>query len=155
LFSIVAAIAEMYRRNQMEPIEFEHVTIESLRESHRGEHKLREDKPEQEKSVLRSPESAADSCLSQQAVSWLLALPEAVRPTKLAASYPRVVNRLCQLWRRPVEMDRYFEDLMIDRRGGRQGFPLNVAQELASLSDYYRRDVFPVRQTIWYNDRPQ
>jgi hypothetical protein len=139
----------------MEPIEFERVTIESLQESQRGERKLPEAQREQGMSALRSSEAPTEVRLSEQAESWLLALPEAVRPTKLAASYPRVVNRLCQTWRRPVEMDRYFEDLLTDRRGGRQGFPFSVAQEIASLSDYYRKDVFPVRQTIWDNHKPQ
>jgi hypothetical protein len=52
-------------------------------------------------------------------------------------------------------MDRYFEDLLTDRRGGRQGFPFSIAQEIASLSDYYRSDVFPVRHTIWDNHKPR
>jgi hypothetical protein len=139
----------------MEPLEFERVTIESLQASQRGERKLREWRSEHEKSAPRSSESSAEVCLSEQAANWLLALPEALRPTRLAASYPRVVNRLCQFWRRPTEMDRYFEDLLTDRRGGRQGFPFNVANEIASLSDYYRRDVFPLRRAIWDADRPQ
>jgi hypothetical protein len=133
----------------MESIEFEHVTIESLQASQRDERKLQEDHAAQKANALRTPGAPADLRLSEEAEKWLNALPEAVRPTKLATSYPRVANRLCQCWRRPVKADRYFEDLLTDKRGGRQGFPIGVALELASLNDYYRKEVFPVRQTIW------
>jgi len=139
----------------MEPLEFERVTIESLQAAQRGEPKGPEGRSEREYSASRAAESSAGSCLSEQAESWLLALPEAVRPNALAASHPRVVNRMCQFWRRPTEMDRYFEDLLTDRRGGRQGFPFNIANEIASLSEYYRRDVFPLRRTLWDTDRSQ
>ena len=133
----------------MESIEFERVTIESLKASQRDERKQQADQAAQAASALRGAASPADTRLSEQAMDWLKSLPEAVRPAKLSASYPRIVNRLCQCWRRPVEADRYFEDLMTDGRGGRQGFPLGVALELASLNDYYRTEVFPVRKTAW------
>jgi hypothetical protein len=139
----------------MEPLEFERVTIESLQAAQRGESKGPEGRTEREYSASRAAESSAETCLSEQAESWLLALPEAVRPSSLAASHPRVVNRMCQLWRRPTEMDRYFEDLLTDRRGGRQGFPFNIASEIASLSEHYRREVFPLRRTLWDTDRSQ
>lgn len=134
----------------MKPIEFERVTIESLQAS-----QAPGGRSDREYGASRSAESSAESSLSEQAERWLLALPDAVRPTGLAASHPRVVNRMCQYWRRPTEMDRYFEDLLTDRRGGRQGFPFNIANEIASLSEYYRRDVFPLRRTLWDTDQSQ
>ena len=133
----------------MEPIEFEHVTVESLQASQRDERKGQQGQAAANANPARAPALPADLRLSEQAESWLKELPETVRPAKLAASYPRVVNRLCQCWRRPLEADRYFDDLMTDRRGGRQGFPLGVALELASLNDYYRTVVYPVRKTVW------
>ena len=133
----------------MESIEFERVTIESLQASQRDERKGQEGRAARDPNALRAPVSQADIRLSEQAVDWLDSLPEAVRPTKLSATYPRIVNRLCQCWRRPAEADRYFEDLLTDKRGGRQGFPLGVALEIASLNDYYHTAVFPVRKTTW------
>jgi hypothetical protein len=133
----------------MEPIEFERVSVESLQKSLREEQKQPDHEPGQELNARRSPELPADLRLAEQTASWLAALPESVRPNKLATSYPRIANRLSQCWRRPLEADRYFEDLLTDKRGGRQGFSFEVAQELAALSDYYRKEVFPVRQTIW------
>lgn len=133
----------------MEPIEFERVSIESLKQAQRDEQKERELRPGPNPGLPRAPMAPEDLRLSEQAEGWLKSLPEAVRPTKLAASYPRVANRLCQCWRRPIEADRYFDDLLTDKRGGRQGFPIGVALELASLNDYYRTEVFPVRKTVW------
>ena len=133
----------------MEPIEFEHVTIESLQASQRDERKAQQGQAAANTNPNRAPALPTDQQLSEEAERWLKELPESVRPNKLASSYPRVVNRLCQCWRRPLEADRYFEDLLTDKRGGRQGFPLGVALELASLSDHYRTVVYPVRKTVW------
>lgn len=133
----------------MEPIEFERVSIESLKASQQDERKQQADQAAQAASALRGAAAPADTSLSEQAADWLKSLPETVRPAKLATTYPRIANRLCQCWRRPVEADRYFEDLLTDKRGGRQGFPLGVALELASLNDYYRTVVFPVRRSTW------
>jgi hypothetical protein len=136
----------------MEPIEFESVSVESLQKSRREEQKVQERQTGQELSANRSPELLADLRLSEQTASWLAALPSRFDPSSSQQSYPRIANRLCQCWRRPVEADRYFEDLLNDRRGGRRGFSFEVAQEQAVLSDYYRKEVFAVRHTIW-NDQ--
>jgi hypothetical protein len=48
-------------------------------------------------------------------------------------------------------MDRYFEDLLTDTRGNRQGFPLGILMELSALKDYYQGKVFPAiqRGDLW------
>jgi len=43
----------------------------------------------------------------------------------------------------------YLDDLLIDRRGGRQGFPFDVALEIAGLKDYYETSIHPTAQTAW------
>ena len=75
--------------------------------------------------------------LDEEAVVWLMDLPEAVRPKQLALRYARIANRLCKIWSEPLKCERMLDELMTDRRGGRKGFPLNVASELATLRDYY------------------
>ena len=64
-------------------------------------------------------------------------LPESVRPKQLSLRYARVANRLCKAWSEPAKFDRLLDDLMIDRRGTRKGFPLQVATELATLRDHF------------------
>lgn len=77
--------------------------------------------------------------LSDEANAWLAELPESVRPRQLALRYGRLANRIAQLWNDSVKCERFLSDLMTDRRGGRKGFPLAIASELATLHDHYFR----------------
>jgi hypothetical protein len=57
-------------------------------------------------------------------------------PRILERDYPHILNRLMQLWG-TQEFDPFMHDLMVDKRGGRQGFPLEVAAELMFLSELH------------------
>lgn len=57
-------------------------------------------------------------------------------PNFLERSYPHVLNRLMQLWGLPG-FDPYMHDLMVDKRGGRQGFPTEVVTELVFLGELH------------------
>ena len=83
--------------------------------------------------------AGASEPLSDEATEWMTSLPDTVQPKQLALRYARLANRICKLWKEPQKCDRFLDDLMMDRRGGRKGFPLPVANELASLRDYYFR----------------
>ena len=82
--------------------------------------------------------SAAEP-LSNEAAAWLAGLPKAVQPHQLTLRYARLSNRLCKLWGDPARCLRLLDELMMDRRGGRKGFPLVVANELSTLHDHYFR----------------
>lgn len=56
-------------------------------------------------------------------------------PKNLEQQFLRVLNRIIELWDSPA-IDDYFTDLLIDSRGGRQGFPLEVVSELFVLSSF-------------------
>ncbi len=68
---------------------------------------------------------------------WLMELPPPVRPRALALQFARIANMLCAAWENPPDCRRYLNDLLIDRRGGRRGFPKPVAREIQVLSEYY------------------
>jgi len=87
--------------------------------------------------------------LSAAGQALLASIEEPARPKVLAASFPRIVNRMAKLWKIPREMDRCFEELLTDTRGKRQGFPLNILMELSTLKDYYQAKVFPTRHDAW------
>jgi hypothetical protein len=78
--------------------------------------------------------------LSLQLVTrcWLDDLPEDVVPHALAAKYARIANRMARLWDQPQQMLPYFEDLRVDKRGGRKGFPPEVLTEIDALFEYYK-----------------
>ena len=70
---------------------------------------------------------------------WLEALPQEVRPMALVAKYPRIANILTLVWNNPVECRAYFDELIIDHRGKRRGFPEDVHRDLVHLRDHYGR----------------
>ena len=59
------------------------------------------------------------------------------QPVALAKTYPRVANTLATLWARPDALRAHMNDLLVDTRGGRRGFPLDVLGELHGLSACY------------------
>ncbi len=61
-----------------------------------------------------------------------------IYPKNLEQQYLRVLNRIIELWNSP-EIDDYFTDLLVDRRGGRQGFPPEVASELFTLNQFHAK----------------
>lgn len=90
----------------------------------------------------RSPLQSSDVKLEDATIEWLLDLPEHVRPLRLARKFPRIANKLSREWKRPVNCDRIFDELMIDYRGTRQGFPFEVAKEITELRAYFSEEVF-------------
>jgi len=68
---------------------------------------------------------------------WIAALPVEFQPTATARAFPRIANQLATLWPMPGEMASYFIELLVDNRGGRQGFPIRVLSELHALRQYY------------------
>jgi hypothetical protein len=84
----------------------------------------------------RRPLTEAERRLSRSAAQWMLALPSAMRPLELVRRFPRVANRLCGCWDDPSAALSLLEGLVMDRRGGRQGFPPEIAAELVALRDH-------------------
>lgn len=77
--------------------------------------------------------------LLPETVRWAARLPEPVRPYALMREYPRVANRLAAAAASPATLAGCLTDLLIDRRGGRRGFPEPVAQDLLRLREYLDR----------------
>ncbi len=74
-----------------------------------------------------------DSNLLATARQWLRRLPARRRPTRLAAKHPRIVNRIAWCWSDPALSMQVLDDLLTDRRGGRDGFPAPIVLELRRL----------------------
>ena len=75
--------------------------------------------------------------LLRPTVAWAAALPAEVQPTALMAEFPRVANLVAVLWKDPDSLRRYVDDLLVDKRGNRQGFPLDVLREIFDLRAHY------------------
>jgi hypothetical protein len=77
------------------------------------------------------------SSLLRPTVAWASELPEEVQPKALLAKFPRVANLVAVLWKDPDSLRRYVDDLLVDKRGNRQGFPLDVLREIFKLRAYF------------------
>lgn len=95
------------------------------------------------------PHAAGASDLHAIAQDWLANLDDSVRPVLLPKHYPRVVNRMAVLWQDPKRMREYFDEIMVNTRGSRQGFPDEVVVELSTLKHHYNRSVFPLKVDVW------
>jgi len=78
---------------------------------------------------------------------WIAGLPREVRPLELLKQFPRIANMLAQNWHDPAAFREYMFDLLIDRRGGRKGFPQNVRSELLRLRTYFDH-IHPLVPTV-------
>lgn len=85
--------------------------------------------------------------LTSQADDILAALRGPLK-LELLPGYPHVLNRMAELWAHPRFVSQYFEELLLDSRGGRSGFPLEVIAELTRLRSYYQARVTPVKPTV-------
>ncbi len=99
----------------------------------------------------RSAPSQKDLDLLPPAFKWLAGLPPDVRPMALARQYPRIANKLAECWKDPKRFGYYIGELMIDHRGTRKGFPLEIVVELGALRQYYRDEVCQLPSDFWDN----
>lgn len=76
-----------------------------------------------------------DVVLAPEADDFFRTLPGPDYPQALVDQYPRIANTIVELRFDREKLDKYFQSLLNDSRGGRQGFPFAVLKELQSLHD--------------------
>ena len=99
--------------------------------------------------AARRAVEADDNVLRERAVKWLAALPADLRPMATAGHYPRIVNRMDELWSQCEYTRLHFQSLLVDRREGRKGFPLEVRRELEALQNYYFEHLSGLPAILW------
>lgn len=82
---------------------------------------------------LRGQPRHCDLVLSPLAKTWCDSLHPRHRPTQLCALYPRLANRLALCWDDAALAARVLDNLVVDKRRNRAGFPPEVSQELIHL----------------------
>ncbi len=70
---------------------------------------------------------------------WVEILPTEIQPRALISQFPRIANIVARSWDDRDSVERYLNELLIDRRSSRQGFPPDVQLELLNLRDYVAR----------------
>lgn len=72
-------------------------------------------------------------------------------PHALDKQYPRVLNKIVELWDH-ADIDAYFNDLLVSKRPGRQGFPPQVASDIMYLSMLHARlHTHKEEKSLWGN----
>lgn len=99
-------------------------------------------------SVTTRAQSRSEA-LADETLRWLAELPENVRPQELPVRFPRIANAICLRWIDRAACRAYLDDVLIDKRGTRKGLPTEVAEELATLKDYFETVLHPMPQTVW------
>jgi hypothetical protein len=80
--------------------------------------------------------------------AWASTLPVEAQPRSLMYKFPRIANLLAAMWPDPSSFRRYMDDLLVDKRGNRQGFPVDVLKELFELRAYYE-ELHPDASMWW------
>ena len=62
-------------------------------------------------------------------------------PSHLEERYDHILTKIEELWDKS-ELHDYFSDLLIDNRGGRQGFPIEVMNEIILLREFRELETF-------------
>ncbi|MGE5087921.1 MAG: hypothetical protein ACM3QY_02255 [Candidatus Levyibacteriota bacterium] len=75
--------------------------------------------------------------LLPQSDKWFHALPPELSPHALATRFPRIVNLIASHWDDRQGAPKVFEELLVDRRGGRTGFPPAVRHDLLRLREFW------------------
>ena len=91
--------------------------------------------------AFRAPDSAADRSLSIEARQWLRLLPAFAWPRLLCARHPRIANHLATLWAEPAAFAEYLDGLLVDARGGRNGFAPSIRAEIVRLGFFHRTTI--------------
>jgi hypothetical protein len=97
----------------------------------------------QEWSHLRKGNPA--NCLLPAGRAWIQHLPSAVRPVRLSAQFPRIVNLLALEWDTDSTCRALLDSLVFDQRKNRQGFPADVYLELQALRNHYYEEALTLQ----------
>lgn len=105
--------------------------------------------PKKNWSAIRHAEGDEQVRVNSEVMAWLSSLPPEVRPRGLAIHYPRIFNKIAELWNRPLLCEKYLDELLMDERGTRQGFPPDVAAELTVLKTHFNATANTQHFGVW------
>lgn len=104
-------------------------------------------KVEQAKAQAKRTAPLAD--LDNRSKQILKAMPLDVRPSNVVSKFPHIMNLISRSWNEPKEFVKTLDELLIDDRGNRVGFPFAVIVELTELREYYFSTVRPEARKLW------
>jgi hypothetical protein len=76
-------------------------------------------------------------------------LPSDLSLIHLYADFPHVLDKIAVAWGDHAAFYALMDDLLIDKRGGRSGFPFKTALELSRLAEHYEQYVSKRPKSKW------
>jgi len=104
--------------------------------------------PDSEAAWAKRRMSEPANGLLKPTFAWAATLPVEIQPRALLYMFPRIANLIAAMWQDTNSSRRYMDDLLVDRRGNRQGFPVDVLRELFALRAYYD-EIRPDKSGPW------
>lgn len=90
---------------------------------------------------LKARRTQASSRLKAATILWLKKLDElgVAQPHHLFGDYPHVLDKIAAAWGCVPAMNELMEkDLLVDNRGGRQGFPFRALMDVQALYNAHK-----------------
>lgn len=87
--------------------------------------------------------------LDARAKLIVASLPKQVRPMEICINFPHIMNLIGMSWGNPKDFVKTLEDLLVDDRRDRQGFPFAVVAELTELREHYFSAIRPEARGMW------
>ncbi|MEP7297502.1 MAG: hypothetical protein ABI702_15055 [Burkholderiales bacterium] len=81
----------------------------------------------------RAPRRPQDVALQSATHVWLRSIPTPSHPKHLCLHHPHLANRLAQAWGNAALVQKFMDDVLIDKRGQRKGLSERVRTELHRL----------------------
>jgi hypothetical protein len=76
-------------------------------------------------------------------------IPRDSKPVEICKNFPHIMNLIAASWHEPKAFVKTLDELLMDERGGRQGFPFAIIVELTDLREYYFAAVRPESRKLW------
>ncbi|MEB0012683.1 hypothetical protein QN379_13250 [Glaciimonas sp. Gout2] len=92
--------------------------------------------------TARRLEIPADLKLNETTYQWVLTLPVEVWPLWLMKYFPRIANQFANTWTKQLICETLFIQLLMDQRGHRKGFPVDVSREIMALKSHFETLAF-------------
>jgi hypothetical protein len=102
-----------------------------------------------EAAKAKAKRGAARAQLDQRSKNILATIPSEIRPNNIVEKFPHIMNLVAGSWHEPKAFVKTLDELLIDDRGNRVGFPFAVIVELTDLREYYFSTVRPEARKLW------
>jgi hypothetical protein len=102
-----------------------------------------------EEAKAKAKRLAPRAVLDQRSKIIVESLPQSIRPNSIVEKFPHIMNLIAKSWHEPKEFVKTLDELLIDDRGSRVGFPFVVIVELTDLREHYFSTIRPEARKLW------